>query len=108
MTTTWERRQGLCRSAYYVASRVPRCALPPSCAAELCYAVCTRHAALSAGCLLGRTLSEDYTETIYDLDVARVRDVLVQLVGEVCALRACTSDLIASYGNERTLQCPCD
>lgn len=43
---------------------------------------------LNTGLSLCRTLTEDYTETVYDVDVARVRDVLVQLVGEVCTLIA--------------------
>ena len=51
-----------------------------------------------------RDVTEEYTETIYDLDVARVRDVLVQLVSEVrwryvtsSALRAPVMlDMIAS------------
>ena len=38
-----------------------------------------------------RTLTEDYSETIYDLDIARVHDVLVQLVGEVWRLKAVTA-----------------
>lgn len=42
------------------------------------------HPGLSpAGPRFGRTLTEDYSETIYDLDVAQVHDVLIQLVGEV-------------------------
>ena len=88
MTTTWERRQGLCRSAYYVASRVPQCVLPRLCALDGHHYHWLHFRVSDKPRPLCRTLTEDYSETVYDLDIARVHEVLVQLIGEVWGVKA--------------------